>query len=265
MAKVRNLLIVADLHCGHHAGLTPPQWQMRDTGTKANKWGKLQKEMWDKYTQALKYHGPFDAVICNGDAIDGKGAKSGGTELITSDREEQATMAIRCLEPALGDNTNLLMTHGTPYHVGAEEDWETHIAKHFECKIGEHEWVDVDGVVFDCKHYISASTVATGRHSALNKEALWALLWAQNNRIPSPHVLIRSHVHYHVSCHSPDFDPKLRIITPALQAAGTKFGARRCSGTVDFGFIVFRCLNGVYDWTCERMPLRSERATVVKL
>ena len=254
--RAKKLIVVSDLHCGHSAGLTPPKFQCPEKTRR----GRLQREMWSKFVKATKKYGPFDAVICNGDAIDGKGTRSGGTELITTDRGEQVDIAVSCLSHLTGAKTSVLLTYGTPYHTGVDEDWEAQIAKQLGCKIGEHEWADVDGVIFDVKHFISGSGVATGRHTALNKEAMWSMIWAHEHRTPQPHVLIRSHVHYHAASIAADFEPRTRIITPALQAAATKYGARKCSGLVDFGFVVFTCQNKSFTWTCERIPLDLERA-----
>ena len=49
--------------------------------------------MWEFYTSSVDSLRPIDILICPGDAIDGKGERSGGVELITPDRLEQVRMA----------------------------------------------------------------------------------------------------------------------------------------------------------------------------
>jgi hypothetical protein len=124
----------------------------------------------------------------------------------------------------------------TPYHTGQEEDWEDVLAREVGAKIGAHEWVDINGLVFDVKHHVGSSQIPHGRHTAVARERLWSQLWAEREQTPKADVIIRSHVHYFDYCGGRDW---LAMTTPALQGLGTKFGARRCSGTVDFGLLSF--------------------------
>ncbi|MCP4900021.1 MAG: hypothetical protein GY906_23885 [bacterium] len=271
---MKRLLVISDLHCGHLIGLTPPRWQTKATGSavrsKRDKLSSVQKEAWRWYIKHIKEYGPYDCVVVNGDAIDGAGKRSGGTEQITADREEQCEIAVECIEKTLPKNRKdckLVMTYGTGYHTGDEEDWENKIARDLKAnKIGSHEWVNCAGVVFDFKHQVGSSGIPHGRHTAINKESLWANLWAERGLIPEADVLIRSHVHYHAFCGDTAMKPMLRMTTPALQAMGSKYGSRRCSGIVDFGFIVFECDRGKLDnWVCVRDTLKSQRATALEV
>jgi hypothetical protein len=88
---MKRVLIMSDLHCGHRVGLTPPDWQYRP-GVRS-KWRKIQQACWNWYANEIEEAGPFDVVIVNGDAIDGRGERSGGTELLTTDRHEQVEIA----------------------------------------------------------------------------------------------------------------------------------------------------------------------------
>ena len=123
----KRVVAIADLHCGHRSGLTPPAWQWaRDTGYRAtDKFGILQHEMWQWYVSALTPLRPIDLLIVVGDAVDGKGSRSGGTELITSDRNVQVDMAAKCIKLARADR--YAMVRGTGYHVGQDDDWEDQI------------------------------------------------------------------------------------------------------------------------------------------
>lgn len=177
-------------------------------------------------------------------------------------------MAVKCIRTAMGPKTKLVCLHGTPYHVSPDgEDWENIIAS--DCgavKIGSHEWVEVDGVMFDLKHEVSSSSVPHGRYTALAKSNLWSILWSIGNRAPrgkKETVLIRSHVHYHAWCGAPGW---LAMTLPALQGHGTKFGSRRCEGMVDFGIVVFETDGkGGYSWTKEIAEVSSQQAKAIRL
>lgn len=252
-----RVIVISDMHCGHRAGLTPPDYQMNPNRTK---YGKIQKEMWDKYQQAVEKYQPVDLVIHNGDAIDGKGQKSGGTELITADRDEQVSIAADCLR--LWKAPKIVLTYGTGYHTGTDEDWEGVLAATLGAEIHSHAFIDVDGVVFDCKHKISSSIVPYGRHTAPSRDWLWNVLWAERGLQPKANVFIRSHVHYFTFAGDAG---RICVTTPALQGPSTKFGARMCSGTVDFGLMVFDCNGGEFSWKYENFDLSFMAQEAIKI
>jgi hypothetical protein len=176
-------------------------------------------------------------------------------------------MAAACIKRAKGKNTDckVVIIAGTAYHTGDSEDFEEVLAEDMRAvKFGSHEWVDVNGLVFDCKHHLGSSTIPHGRHTAASKDVLWNRIWANElGEQPKGDVFIRSHVHYHQGCFGPNW---LAMTTPALQAAGTKYGARRCSGTVDYGFVVFDVkANGAYTWHAELAKLKVAQAKTITI
>lgn len=257
---------MSDTHCGHLVGLTPPGWQLSPTdsdriGDKRDKFISIQKQCWQFYSDTIRKHGPFDVVIANGDLIDGAGARSGGTEQQSADRLNQCEMAERCLRE-VGGKAKIFITFGTAYHTGEAEDFETVVANSLNAtKIGSHEWIDVEGVIFDCKHHVGSSAVPHTRHTAVARDHLWNVLWAERGLQPKAHVTIRSHVHYYNFCGGPNW---LGMTTPALQGFGTKYGSRRCSGLVDFGVVIFECNKGNYSWTPQLAHLSAMEARITK-
>jgi len=253
---MKRVVVLSDFHCGSKVGLTPPEYQY-DLDTPA---GAVQKLYWDFFkenTEALK---PIDLLILNGDAIDGTGERQGGTDQKTTDRAEQMKMARRCIEVC--EPGALLMTYGTPYHVGASEDWEGELLEKCretmglsEARIGANEDAEVNGLVINCKHSVGGSQIPHGRHTAVARERLWNQLWAERGQRPKADILIRSHVHYLAYCGGPDW---LALTTPGLQGLGSKYGTRQCSGIVDFGFVYFEVESREKWWWGERiMPLSA--------
>lgn len=246
--NAKRVLFMGDLHCGHRVGLTPPDWQYPAKSDAVRyKWGRVQRECWDLYIEQTTALGPFDVVVVNGDLIDGKGFRSGGTELITTDRHEQCEMAAECIRPVLSKGTDLVITRGTPYHGGSNEDFEDVVASELHArKIGNQEWISVNGVCFDVRHHIGSSSIPHGKFTAMARSRLWNLIWAaERNEAPKADVIIRSHVH---NFHHQGERGWLGITLPALQSLGSKFGAKLCEGTVDWGFVVFDVWKGGYQW-----------------
>jgi hypothetical protein len=233
MAK--RVVVLSDLHCGHIVGLTPPKYNPTyEDNPVLQKLSEARAAYWKFYADTIKVLQPIDILIINGDAIDGKGTKSGATELITADEIEQCYMATTAIEECHASAA--YMTYGTPYHTGDLRDFEDVIAKNIKAvKIGSHDWLDVNGLVFDYRHFANGSVIPHGRHTAIARDRLWNVLWSDEG-YPRADIIIRSHIHYHAFCGGRGW---LAMTTPALQGIGTKFGARRMSGTVDFGLISF--------------------------
>lgn len=263
--KQKTLLVISDLHSGHLAGLTPPDFQLKPaaTITKRNKWVKIQRALWREYTKTIKLIGSVDVLLVNGDCIDGRAEKSGGVEVWSANRDEQCDAAIRCIEEISA--RKIIMTFGTGYHVsGSGEDYEMQIADalHNVEKIGAHEWFSINGCVFDAKHHIS-DTTAPHLTPPLGREAVWNQLWNIRNEQPLADVVIRSHIHRHFSIQTADY---CAMTTPALQGMGSIFGSRRCSKIVDWGMILFR-VRGKHDYDIERHIIKvpEQRTEVLEL
>ena len=236
MEKTKRVVAFGDTHCGHVAGLTPPEWQFRQESDNLyhKNFAEMQSSLWSWYVKTIASLKPIDILIANGDMIDGKGEASGGTEQLVMDRKEQVQMAKKCIE--LADAKKIVMTYGTPYHTGKEEDWEAILASEVNAKkIGSHEWFDVNGLIFDCKHFVSGSIIPHGRHTAIARDKLWNELYAIRGGQPMADVFIRSHVHYFNFAGEAQ---KLMIILPALQVY-SKYGAKKHSGIINTGLVSF--------------------------
>jgi hypothetical protein len=182
-----------------------------------------------------------------GDAIEGKGERSGGVELLKADRHEQAAMAAAAIDICEAQKVRLF--HGTRAHTGKEEDFEDTILESMKCKdaaIGDHDWFRCNGEVFDIRHKVGGSTIPHGRHTAIARERLWNLIWnSEDERQPKATILLRAHVHFFSYCGASNW---LGITCPAL-CYNSSFGKRECSGLVDVGILAFDFNeSGGYTW-----------------
>jgi hypothetical protein len=192
--------------------------------------------LWDWFANRVKAEGPFDVAFWNGDMIDGKGEKAGGTESLTVDRQEQAEWAAEIIR-FVGAKKNY-MTYGTPYHGGASEDWEDAVKKNAKAdKIEGEGHYNINGLVVVMKHYIGNSASPVSMATAGVKAMVIQSLWNALEQQPRANLIIRSHIHrcYYVG------DPARNVaawVTPALQGLGSKYGVRQCDGLpVHFGFL----------------------------
>jgi hypothetical protein len=222
----------SDTHCGHDVGLTPPKFQANDA----------QKVYWDAFAHDVNQFRKRDKIhlACwNADLIDGRGERSGGTELWTTDRAEQVDCAAEVVKYVNARHN--VFTFGTPYHVGQYEDWEKQIA-HMACfkengklaPIGGQQFFTVNKTTFHMRHKIGNSSVPHGKFTALARQKVWNLFWADCEEVPKADVFIRAHRHSFAHCGE---DNWLAMVLPALQGWGSKYGERQCEGTVHFGFV----------------------------
>lgn len=232
-----RILVVSDLHCGHHSGLTPPEYQYQEgKDVRWNKWANIQRQSFDWFIKTVKELSPIDLVIANGDMIEGTGRRSGGTELISTDCLVQVKIAEICLSCIKG--RRYYFTYGTPYHTGEASDYEELIAEAFKGPIGSHDWISLYGKQIDIKHHINPTQSPQGLFTGLLREAWANDAWAARKEQPKSDILIRSHVHKY-ACGEAIIGDRLVTFctTPALQGYGSKYGSRRCFQTVDFGMI----------------------------
>jgi len=245
----KRLLVLSDLHCGHKAGLAPPEWHRSKSA-----FYKQQAEMWSFFQERTEKHKPYDICVINGDALDGKGKKSGGSELLTADRDEQALMAYECIK--ISEAKEYHMTTGTAYHTGAFEDFEKITARKLKATIQGQLFLDVNGTIIDFRHQVGASSIPHGANTPLSKAKLWNMVWNNYGGQPNADITIRSHTHRFVY----NGDNKyLNIITPALQGFGSKFGERICSGIIHIGFIYIDIYKDHYDWGFEIMNYKTSQ------
>lgn len=222
----KRMLVLSDTHCGHLWGLTPPvYWTQYDEAIY-----NFQKESWTWFTNTISLLRPFDMIIANGDMIDGRGEKSGSTELIMVDRMKQAEMASEIIN--MTEATDVLITRGTEYHVGNIEQFEDCIAKNTNAKeISDKLRFKINGSLFDVRHHVGKTSVPWSELTASLKE----LILANLERDEQINLLIRSHIHKYTQ--GSLGVNQIALTTPGLQGH-SRFGTRKCIGRVDFGAIV---------------------------
>jgi hypothetical protein len=202
---------------------------------------ETQRILWNWFSEEIhNIEGPIDRLICNGDMIDGKGDKSGGIELFTSNRLTQCDVAVDVIKEV--GATRVAIIRGTPYHTGKDEPWEDVLARLVDADIvASKATFDFDGINVDVRHKIGSSSIPHGRYTAMGRELLWNTLKAEMGVVHKADIVIRSHVHYCVFCGT---SRQIGMTCPGLQLI-TKFGEEEVSGSIDVGFLEIRAEDGV--------------------
>jgi hypothetical protein len=259
--KDQNIGIISDPHCGHRVGLTPFKYDAEPKDPKELKWYNARRALYKQYHRMVEGHKPIDILFCLGDGIDGRGEKSGSTELLTTDRTTQCDMYADIIN--VWEAKHIVMVFGTAYHTGKNEDWESIVAEKVNAdKIGGQEWVDVGGVIFDLKHF-TGMTQVPGSTATLGREWTWNLIWNIRDEQPKVDIFLRGHVHNFSYVGNDSF---LAITCPALQGLGSKFGARIPSRRIDFGTIFFTIpgKNGEkFSWDWDIVTVQEQKPKVL--
>jgi len=227
----KRIIFIQDTHCGHHTGLTSPEFQ-----SNTMPYADFRAETWAWFNNTIELMKPFDFAVYNGDLIDGKQVKGGGLELLTADRFEQVRMAV-----AIHNKVNpvkSIVIRGSKYHTGKEEDFEDDFADRIGAKVYDKFFGNIAGKVFDIRHKIGRSAIPHGRISPLSRQVLWSRLREERTGIKAD-VIVRSHVHYHVYIEESGV---IAFTTPAMQGHSA-FGSLECDGEIDYGLIILDIYN----------------------
>lgn len=261
---MKRVVVISDLHCGHLVGLTHPDFDARPNNVESSSFTLYNKRSlyWRLFSESIAQLQPIDYLIVNGDAIDGRGEKSGSTELLVVDRNEQVQMAIAVIETVKA--RKVVMSYGTAYHNGKLEDYEQQIANAINAvELVPYGYVDVEGLVLNYRHHCGGSSVPYGRVTSIAKERLWDVLRSEYDEFPKSDIVIRSHTHYF------SFGGGYRwlaMVTPALQGYGSKYGERRVTGSIDWGFVHFDIESKEeYSWTQHIVKPKQLRITPTRL
>ena len=275
--KAKRMLVLSDMHCGHVCGLTHPDFNISYSDESSDnerlhrsrriRQTKQRRTLWKWCADRIDAFRPFDVVLHNGDAIEGTGHRSGGTELLCTDRDEQVSMAQAVLDFVSKGSADIYMTYGTGYHTGTEEDWEDVLAREVKAKKIEGEaHFDVNGIQIAAKHKIGGSKSPASRYTALSNSQIRQTLWALRGQQPEANIIIRSHVHRCLAVMEPGTH-SLAFTTPALEGLGSKYGIRQVDGLpVEFGIVVLDLLDVDHVMFLPQVsPLEMQRCSVTKL
>jgi hypothetical protein len=216
--------------------LTFPDFDSKPTDTSSLKYAayKARRLGWANFVEGVQSLQPIDILINCGDNIDGRGEASGGTELLLPKRTEQVDMAAEVIKSIKAKK--IFMVRGTPYHVGKDDNYEDAIATAVKAeKIGDHDYISVNGLVFDYAHTVGGSALPNGRFAPLARERLLNLLWAEHDEFPKADVILRGHRHYHAYCGEPGW---LAMTIPGLQSS-SHFGRIQVRYTIHTGLVWF--------------------------
>lgn len=205
MKGVETILVVSDLHVGSVYGLMPPTFRSTSgCSVSANPGQVYLWERWNEFLSLVPKR--VDAVVFNGDLIDGAQPRQRGTELCFPTLSDQVDACLDVIAPLLSKSKKHIVVAGTEYHDGrAAEELESLAARigaienptGFGRRTFEAVDIDVGGVVINFSHGIS---VASGLYRATpaDREGVWSALAGKDGKALRADVVVRAHAHIFV-------------------------------------------------------------------
>ena len=194
----KTILFVSDLHVGSRWGLFPRDFQL-STGEvyQLNRGQEYLLECWEHMLGQMPKR--FDALIVNGDAINGPNPKESARDQVEQDPEWQVRAALSLLDPVAKRARETYLTQGSTYHVGEAAEHEERLAWMLGAATdpaGHYAWdwllLDIGGVLLDIAHH--QSVVSRFLAMPLEREQQFAHM-AADLKGGAADLIVRSHAH----------------------------------------------------------------------
>jgi hypothetical protein len=276
-------VLLADMHVGGLYGVagSPESKFAPDAGVRQKLF-----DAWSASTRG-KWSKP-DALIVNGDAVDGKGVKSGGVDQWEPDLMAQADHAAELL--SMWGAKEVYIIRGSPYHVGAGHtglEVEEYLGRKIGAMVHPYgkdqqsglQWfLTLNGTTMHVSHHVGISRVFAYRSTPIAREMMAMKLndplrhlvdlaskpggrnqlWNDDLKAAiecKTSIVVRAHSHYFWVCQT---SHSMGIDLPCWQAMTPYMQLRNPIGMPpDIGFIGMEFNKGG-EWTYERNLWRVE-------
>lgn len=206
--------IISDIHVASIFGLFPIKFvDSHGHEIFQNPGQKYTWSCWLDYVERTKKFKP-DAIIVNGDVVDGKQRMQEAEELILNlpfDQEEAALEVLRPLKEA-APKAKWFFVAGTEYHDNRSARSIENIASRMDAVkypgVGSGRFcrevldLELEGVTLNIAHHIGGGGGMT-RSPAIEREMVLATLAGRDGKGPRADVIIRSHIHNFVHVEDP--------------------------------------------------------------
>ena len=204
-AKIRNIVVIGDTHCGSQAAIMPPGFRLHDGQTvvqspRQRELWKWWGEFWGEWVPRVTKGEPF-VLVHNGDIIDG--AHHGCTQLVTSNVDDQRRMAEELLAPHVAKAVAFYCIAGTAAHAGQSNADEENVARTLGAQPDDHGirarqdlWIDdFGGKRIQFAHHIGTTSSAAYKSSPMMRVITAQHTSAGEHGYRPPNFIIRSHAH----------------------------------------------------------------------
>ena len=240
---VKRVLLTGDFHFGSCNSPCP-----EDLDYRPNKQQKiLNRWYWDMVSDI----GKVDAVLLNGDLVEGYNRNQNGLGCWTTDILEQANTAAKMLSYI--DTKKFYVTNGSRYHTSENPSGDGIVAKMLGAEFGRYQILRVGGKRIHAIHKVSHAQYTGNRGNSLGSQITKAILneseWGKFD------VIVRAHAHYYVCLEVKDH---MGIITPCWKGLDD-FGFELGTGFVpEIGYVLLEISGGEINKTVFKQTLKGD-------
>jgi hypothetical protein len=213
----RKILVLNDMHIGSSYGILPPNFT--DVAGDLHTQNVGQKYLWDRFIATMYRLKPqkIDAIVINGDLLDGMQPKSKGAPLTLHRLEDQREAAYKVLEEVRNafPKAEWYFVEGTPYHEAGEQVQQ--IARNLlgmEARDVRRTLTLKVGKAVIRFHHETSYTSSLIKSGSIEKELIHSWLSEAMNDWEKVHCEVRAHCHYFCYVGRKD---RLGIIAPCWQ------------------------------------------------
>jgi hypothetical protein len=160
-----------------------------------------QEWLLDKFNGMVEGLPRLDAVIINGDLLDGENQRQSGRGCITSDPADQAAAAIALLQPLRKKCRRIFLVRGTAYHEGASHEGLEYVGSELKCErwgagnrysdlVLERSW---RGHLINATHHMTGGMIYP--LGGANRTAMFAAIAEADKGVPRADIIVRAHTH----------------------------------------------------------------------
>jgi len=235
---MKKVLVVSDLHCGGSSGMLPRNYYNaeRDLHLTTNKVQEFLFEQWENMVLTV---GEVDAVICNGDIVDGLNSKSKGKDILVTDMMVQCDIARQLL--SMINTKRFIFTQGSKYHTNDNPS-----ADEIVCTMLRGEWYDYFGdILFD---NIKMNVQHYGPYSSRNDGAFSSMIRSIDQlRLDGDDadIYIKSHSHTFKYAGGPNY---IAMTTPCWKGMDG-YTMTKSQKRPDNGYVLFNIEGSDYTWS----------------
>jgi len=243
MAK--RILLTGDFHFGSVNSPCPDDID----GYKPNKQQRiLNRWFWDMVHDI----GKVDAVLLNGDIVEGYNRAEHGLGCWTTNMLEQAQAGADMLSYI--DTKKFYVTNGSRYHTNDNPSGDGIVAKLLGGEFGQYQVLRIGGKRIHAIHKVSHSQYTGNRGNAIGSQITKAMLneeeWGKFD------ALVRSHVHYYVSLEIKDY---MGLVLPCWKGLDD-YGFGLGTGFVpEIGYVLLEISGGEINKTVFKQTLKGDQ------
>lgn len=226
------------MHCGGMSGVLPTNYYHADRDLHLTQ-SRVQEFLFDAWSNMCQDVGKVDAVICNGDIVDGLNRKGRGKDIQIADMMVQCDIAKQLL--SMIDCERFIFTQGSGYHVDDNPSADEMI-----CRLMKGEWYEwfgdvmFDNITINIQHETSFSKDPSGQFNSQRKDANLLILQGDE---PAD-IYLRSHIHRFTYTGN---SSSMTVTTPCWKGMDG-FVSKKSQLRPDNGYVLFNIEGSNYSW-----------------